>query len=217
MWWDPACAYRGSHASIHHTALHGSGATRTGAGMDATKSSLPDCGTSALSQGKTSDGCNSVSGDSRVDDADARRPTRRVRGSRGVAPLPRRGRGPPRSVCGRSRVISSVAVRRSRTIFQVPATKPSSVNVLIGSLVPVGMPRTTSAGDIRDRSAYDRSRFSKSYRNRGGRRRLGGRAGRVGHVEQLAPALVAERERGPAGAARRPRAASSGRTTPGRP
>ena len=43
------------------------------------------------------------------------------------------------------------------------------------------------------------------------------RSRRVGEVEQLTPAFVAEGRQAPAAAVRRPRSAASGHTTPGRP
>ena len=87
----------------------------------------------------------------------------------------------------------SVARPRSRSTPQMPATNPSSVNVLSDSWVR-SSPRTISGAITRDRSAYESSMFSKSYRKRGGAGVSGSGRGRVGQVEQLPPALVAERD-----------------------
>ena len=91
-------------------------------------------------------------------------------------------------------IVRVAAPRSSRWTRQMPATNPSSVNVLSDSCVARRARGPSRRSMTRERSAYDSSMFSKSYRKRGGAGRVGIGPRCVGQVEQLAAGLVAERE-----------------------
>ena len=181
-------------------ALLGRGATRTGAGEHDAGHRCRIVARGTLSR---QDGARLQLG--------GERPTADRSGRRGVPDAGAEERQQRRALVGqgrrirRPRAARSAGARagprprpRSRSTRHVPATNPSTVNVLIGSWVTGAAARATSAVIARVRSAYDSSMFSKSYRKRGGAGRVGIRPRRVRQVEQLASGLVAERhEAGP--------------------
>ena len=196
----------------------GSGTTRTGARQQSrARHRSPDCDTAASHLARAHRlhvGCAFSGRPARRSGRrhPPRRPWRTPAGRRPHRP----GRQPPLARRRSSGMITSVAAFRFRSIFHVPATKPSTVNVLIGSCVAGAMPRATAGSPAatgrHTTAAGSRSRTGTAAAPACRDRAAGHRGGRTARARSRRGRSTSSAEAG-----RPPRRAASGRTMPGRP